>query len=77
MRNDRNQLEHEAEILNQRVQQESQNLKDNLKGMFDDRKMDVRMEQKEMESRVSIESPFYQSMFFLQTWFTITKKKKL
>ena len=54
MRNERNQLEREAEILNQRFQQESQNLKDELRGMFDDRKMAVRMDQKAMESRVSV-----------------------
>ena len=52
MRNERNQLEREAEILNQRFQQESQNLKDELRGMFDDRKMAVRMDQKAMESKV-------------------------
>ena len=59
MRNERNQLEREAEILNQRFQQESQNLKDELRGMFDDRKMAVRMEQKAMESRVSISEATY------------------
>jgi uncharacterized protein YdeI (BOF family) len=51
-RTQRAQLQHEVDILNQRMTQESSNLKDNLKGMFDDRKMAVRVEQRSMESRV-------------------------
>jgi hypothetical protein len=34
--------------------QDSAGLKDELKGMFDDRKMTIRMEQKEMERKVEL-----------------------
>jgi hypothetical protein len=51
-RTQRAQLQHEVDIMNQRTTQESANLKDELKGMFDDRKMDVRMEQRSMERKV-------------------------
>jgi rhamnogalacturonyl hydrolase YesR len=54
MRTQRTQLQHEVEILNQRMGQETSAMKEELKGMFDDRKMSVRMEQKAMESTVSI-----------------------
>jgi hypothetical protein len=52
MRRDRTLLQHEVDILNQKMTQELLALKDELKGMFDDRKMDVRMEQRAMESKV-------------------------
>ena len=52
MRAERAQLQHEVDILNQKMTQESMNVKDNLKGMFDDRKMAVRMDQREMESKI-------------------------
>lgn len=52
MRTERNQLQHEVEILNQKLGQESGTLKDELKGMFDDRKMAVRNEQRSMESKI-------------------------
>jgi hypothetical protein len=52
MRRERTLLQHEVEILNQKLTQELLALKDELKGMFDDRKMDVRMEQRAMESKV-------------------------
>lgn len=52
MRTERTQLQHEVENLTQRLTQESLTLKDNLKGMFDDRKMAVRMEQRAMDSRI-------------------------
>lgn len=52
MRTERTQLQHEVDILNQRMTQETSNMKDELKGMFDDRKMSVRMEQKMMDSKV-------------------------
>ncbi|KAI9822260.1 MAG: hypothetical protein M1832_003083 [Thelocarpon impressellum] len=52
MRTERNQLQHEVDILNQKMTQESLTLKDELKGMFDDRKMAVRMEQRGMESSI-------------------------
>lgn len=51
-RTQRAQLQHEVDILNQRMAQETLNLKDELKGMFDDRKMAAKMEQRSMESRV-------------------------
>ncbi|MCJ1307551.1 hypothetical protein MMC25_001197 [Agyrium rufum] len=49
-RTERAHLQHEVDILNQRLSQESVVLKDELRGMFDDRKMSVRMEQRGMES---------------------------
>ena len=52
LRSQRAQLEHEVDILQQKMTQETSNLKDELKGMFDDRKMNARMEQRSMESRV-------------------------
>ena len=52
MRTERTQLQHEVDILGQRMSQESATLKDELKGMFDDRKMSVRNEQRGMESKV-------------------------
>lgn len=52
LRTQRAQLQHEVDILSQKMTQESANLKDELKGMFDDRKMAVRIEQRSMESRV-------------------------
>ncbi|KAH7125616.1 hypothetical protein B0J11DRAFT_434615 [Dendryphion nanum] len=50
MRSERNQLQHEVDILNQRLGQETSHLKDELKGLFDDRKMAVRQEQRGMET---------------------------
>ncbi|KAL3425641.1 moz protein represents a chromatin-associated acetyltransferase [Phlyctema vagabunda] len=52
MRRERTLLTHEVEILNQKLTQELLSLKDDLKGMFDDRKMSVRMEQRTMESAI-------------------------
>ena len=52
MRTERTQLQHEVDILNQRLNQESGVLKDELKGMFDDRKMAVRNEQRGVEAKV-------------------------
>ena len=52
MRTERTQLQHEVDILSQRLNQESAALKDDLKGMFDDRKMAVRNEQRDMEGKV-------------------------
>lgn len=45
-------MQHEADILGQRVTQESLTLKDELRGMSDNRKMAVRMEQRSMESAI-------------------------
>lgn len=58
MRRERTLLQHEVEILNQKLTQELLALKDELKGMFDDRKMTVRTEQRAMDSGVS---PIFQS----------------
>ncbi|RFU32218.1 hypothetical protein B7463_g4105, partial [Scytalidium lignicola] len=52
IRRDRTILQHEVDILNQRLSQELLTLKDELKGMFDDRKMAVRMDQKGMDSAI-------------------------
>ena len=54
LRTQRAQLQHEVEILGQRMTQDISNMKDELKGMFDDRKMAARMEQRAMESKVGI-----------------------
>lgn len=45
-------LTHEVEILSQRLTQESSALKDDLRGMLDDRRMAVRMEQQGVEQRI-------------------------
>ncbi|KAF2146156.1 uncharacterized protein K452DRAFT_324186 [Aplosporella prunicola CBS 121167] len=52
MSTQRNQLQHEVDILTQRLDQDCSNMKEELKGMFDDRKMTVRMEQRAMESKI-------------------------
>lgn len=71
MRRERTHLQHEAEILNQKTTQELLTLKDELKGMFDDRKMGVRSEQREMESKVrcSFIKPLLSSLCQLATHF--------
>ena len=53
MRMQRTILQHEVDILNQKLTQDLASLKDDLRGMFNDRKMEVRMEQRAMESAVS------------------------
>ena len=53
MRADRSQIQHEVDILGQRMSQESLNLKDELRGMFDDRKMTVRTERRVLDNRIS------------------------
>lgn len=60
MRQERGQLQHEVDILGQRLSQETGGLKDELKGLFDDRKMAVRMEQRAMETKVCFASiPYF------------------
>jgi hypothetical protein len=54
MRAERAQLQHEVDILGQRLGQETGSLKDELKGLFDDRKMAVRQEQRLMETKVNL-----------------------
>ncbi|KAI9882545.1 MAG: putative ATP-dependent RNA helicase DHR1 [Watsoniomyces obsoletus] len=53
MRSERVNLQHEVDILSQKLGAELATLKDEVKGMFNDRKMAVRMEQRAMESSVS------------------------
>lgn len=53
MRRERTLLEHEVEILNQKLTQDLMVLRDELKGMFDDRRMEVRMGQRNMDASVS------------------------
>ena len=52
MRTERATLQHEVDIMGQRLTQESLTLKDDLRGMFNDRKMAIRMEQRAMESSI-------------------------
>jgi hypothetical protein len=52
MRAERAQLRHEVDILGQRLGQETGALREEVKGLFDDRKMSVRMEQRGMETKV-------------------------
>ena len=47
-------LQHEVDILGQKITQDVSGLRDELKGMFDDRKMTQRNEQRNMENRVGI-----------------------
>ncbi|KAI1828414.1 hypothetical protein F4861DRAFT_181361 [Xylaria intraflava] len=51
-RQQRTQLQHEFDILNQRMTQDIMTLKDNVKGMFNDRRLHVRDEQRNMESGI-------------------------
>lgn len=63
MRRERTLLQHEVDILNQKLTQELLTLKDDLKGMFDDRKMIVRQEQRTMETAVRLSSNLILSFF--------------
>lgn len=51
-RQQRTQLQHEVDILSQRMTQDLMTLKDDVKGMFNDRRMNVREEQRTMESAI-------------------------
>ena len=53
-RQQRTLLQHEVDIVTQRMSQDLQTLKDDVKGMFNDRKMTVREEQRNMESQVGL-----------------------
>lgn len=57
MRQKRTLLQHEVDILTQSLNQELLTLNDNVRGMFNDRKMAVREEQKAGESVVSNRRP--------------------
>jgi hypothetical protein len=52
LRQQRTLLQHEVDILAQRLNQELLTLNDSVRGMFNDRRMAVREEQKAVESRV-------------------------
>ncbi|XXG96506.1 hypothetical protein Hte_002789 [Hypoxylon texense] len=52
MRQERTQLQHEVDIVSQRMSQDLMTLKDDVKGMFNDRRMNVREEQKTLESAI-------------------------
>lgn len=52
MRQKRTLLQHEVDILSQSLSQEVLTLNDNVRGMFNDRKIAVREEQKGVESTV-------------------------
>ena len=58
LRQQRTHLLHEVDILTQRLNQELLTLNDNVRGMFNDRKMAVREEQKAVDSRVGSSSSF-------------------
>ncbi len=57
MRTERTQLQHEVDILGQRLTQELLVLADDVKAMFNDRKMAVTAERKDMERSVRIPLP--------------------
>lgn len=52
MRAERTQLQHEVDLVGQRVTQESLGLKDEVKGMFDDRRMETRMNRRKVENAI-------------------------
>ncbi|KAI1106921.1 hypothetical protein F4804DRAFT_340253 [Jackrogersella minutella] len=51
-RQQRTHLQHEGDLVNQRMSQDLMTLKDDVKGMFNDRRMNVREEQRTMESAI-------------------------
>ena len=53
MRTERAHLQHEADILAMRVTQETQSLKEQLKGLADDRRMAVQTEQRTMTTAIA------------------------
>lgn len=57
MRQQRTHLQHEVDILTQSLNQELLTLNDNVRGMFNDRKMAVREEQKAVDSAVCPSPP--------------------
>lgn len=60
LRQQRTLLQHEVDILAQRLHQDVLTLTDSVRGMFNDRRMAVREEQKAVESRVrSFSSPTF------------------
>lgn len=71
LRQQRTTLQHEVDILAQRLNQELLTLNDSVRGMFNDRRMAVREEQKAVESRARLlcllSSPFL--LFFIFYFF--------
>jgi len=63
MRQQRTLLQHEVDILTQSLNQEVLTLNDNVKGMFNDRRMAVREEQKAAESAVCLSFYFGDEVF--------------
>jgi len=61
LRQQRTMLQHEVDILAQRLNQELQTLNDSVRGMFNDRRMAVREEQKAMESKVTFATVLFGS----------------
>ena len=52
-RSTRAQLQHEADILNQKVTQDIKSLQEELKGMFNDRKMSLEEDRRRVNSKIS------------------------
>ncbi|KAI9864615.1 MAG: hypothetical protein M1813_003104 [Trichoglossum hirsutum] len=52
LRSERNRLQHEVDILSQRLGQELAAMREELKALFGDRRMAVRSDQREMEGRI-------------------------
>ncbi|KAI0476918.1 hypothetical protein F4859DRAFT_67481 [Xylaria cf. heliscus] len=52
MRQQRTQLQHEVDILGQRMSQDIMTLKDEVKGLFNDRRLNVQEEQRNIESAI-------------------------
>lgn len=65
LRQQRTMLQHEVDNTSQALNQELLVLNDNVRGMFNDRKMAVREEQKKAEGTVCFLSLFPTSLFFL------------
>jgi hypothetical protein len=60
-RSERATMQYEVDILGQNMTQQVSVIKDELKGLFDDRKMAVRMEQKQLEAKVDKPALVYAS----------------
>ncbi|KAK6367927.1 hypothetical protein LTS17_010079 [Exophiala oligosperma] len=52
-RSQRAQLQHEYDILNQKVTQDLMNLKEELKGLFNDRKLNLQEDKRKIDGRIS------------------------
>jgi hypothetical protein len=77
LRQQRTTLQHEVDILTQSLNQEALNLNDSVRGMFNDRKMVVREEQKTAESAVCFPPPPPVEMCFLLTiWYSFCRSSR-